>query len=80
MQEKESSRCTVHIHVYRRSEYCPPLLDTVDLLVPARYIREVSIFNICSSRKNCPFARNQSVNSLFVGKLTCVEANMSVLY
>jgi hypothetical protein len=29
----------------------------VGLRVPARYIRDFSMFNVCSSSKNCPSAR-----------------------
>jgi hypothetical protein len=32
------------------------LLETVGLHVPAWYIREFSVFSVCSSSKNCPSA------------------------
>jgi hypothetical protein len=43
--------------VYRGSKYCPSVLETVGLRVPVRYIRDFSMFSVCSSSKNCPFAR-----------------------
>jgi hypothetical protein len=32
-------------------------LEIVGLRVPARYIRDFAMFNVCSSSKNCPSAR-----------------------
>jgi hypothetical protein len=43
--------------VYRGSKFCPSVLETVGLRVPIRYIRDFSMFSVCSSRKNCPSAR-----------------------
>jgi hypothetical protein len=43
--------------VYRGSEFCPSVLETVGLRVPVRYIRDFSMFSVCSSSKNCPSAR-----------------------
>jgi hypothetical protein len=38
--------------------YCGvKLLEIVGLRVPARYIRDFALFNVCSSSKNCPSAR-----------------------
>jgi hypothetical protein len=33
------------------------VLDTVGFRVPSRYIRDFSMFNVCSSSKKCPSAR-----------------------
>jgi hypothetical protein len=43
--------------VYRGSKFCPSVFETVGLRVPVRYIRDFSMFNVCSSSKNCPSAR-----------------------
>jgi hypothetical protein len=43
--------------LYRGSKFCPSVLDTAGLRVLSRYIRDFSMFNVCSSSKNCPFAR-----------------------
>jgi hypothetical protein len=37
-------------------KFCPPLLETVALRIYARYLKEYSIMNVCSSNKNCPSA------------------------
>jgi hypothetical protein len=34
----------------------PSVLEIVGLRVPARYIRDLALFNVCSSCKNCPSA------------------------
>jgi hypothetical protein len=39
------------------SKFCPSVLEIVALRVPARYIREFALFNVCSSSINCPSAR-----------------------
>jgi hypothetical protein len=44
------------LQVYLGSKFCP-LLETVGLRVPAQYSRDISLFNVCSSSKNCPSAR-----------------------
>jgi hypothetical protein len=33
------------------------VLEIVGLRVPARYIRDFALFNVCFSSKNCPSAR-----------------------
>jgi hypothetical protein len=43
--------------VYRGVKFCPSVLEIVGLRVPARYIRDYALFNVCSSSKNCPSAR-----------------------
>jgi hypothetical protein len=48
------------IQVYLGSKLCPPVLETVALRVPARYIKEFNMFNVWSSSKNCPSARYAS--------------------
>jgi hypothetical protein len=45
------------IQVYLGSKFCPSVLETVGLRVPARYIRDFAWFNFCPSSKNCPSAR-----------------------
>jgi hypothetical protein len=43
--------------VYFGLKFCPPVLEIVGLRVPARYIRDFALFNVCFSCKNCPSAR-----------------------
>jgi hypothetical protein len=43
--------------VYFGFKICPSLLEIVCLRVPARYIRDFALFNVCSSCKNCLSAR-----------------------
>jgi hypothetical protein len=43
--------------VYCGVKFCPSVLEIVGLRVPARYIRDFAMFNVCSSSKNCPSAR-----------------------
>ncbi|PNF32147.1 hypothetical protein B7P43_G02842 [Cryptotermes secundus] len=45
------------IQVYFGSKFCPSALEIVGLRVPARYIRDFALFNVCSLFKNCPSAR-----------------------
>jgi hypothetical protein len=40
--------------VYFGFKICPSVLEIVGLRVPARYIRDFALFNVCSSCKNCP--------------------------
>jgi hypothetical protein len=42
--------------VYVGFKFCPSVLEIVGLRVPARYIRDFALFNVCSSCKNCPSA------------------------
>jgi hypothetical protein len=44
------------IQVYIGLIFCPSVLEIVGLRVPARYIRDFALFNVCSSCKNCPSA------------------------
>jgi hypothetical protein len=37
-------------------KFCLSVLVIVGLRVPARYIRDFAMFNVCSSSKNCPSA------------------------
>jgi hypothetical protein len=39
------------------SKFCPSVLKIVGLRIPARYIRDFALFNVCSLSKNCPSAR-----------------------
>jgi hypothetical protein len=43
--------------VYFGSKFCPSVLEIFGLRVPARYIRDFALFNVCSSSKNSSFAR-----------------------
>jgi hypothetical protein len=43
--------------VYFSFKFCPSVLETVGLLVPARYIRDFALFSVCSSCINCPSAK-----------------------
>jgi hypothetical protein len=38
-------------------KFCPSVLEIVGLRVPARYIRDFTLFIVCSSCNNCPSAR-----------------------
>jgi hypothetical protein len=42
------------IQIYLGSKFCPSLLETVDLRVPARYIRDIALLNAHFSSNNCP--------------------------
>jgi hypothetical protein len=42
--------------VYRGSKFCPSVLEIVGLRVPARYLRDFLMLNVCSSNKICPSA------------------------
>jgi hypothetical protein len=55
------------IQVYLGSKFCPALLKSVGLRVPAQYIRNVSKFNVCSSSENCPSARCASAPDVVCG-------------
>jgi hypothetical protein len=46
--------------IYRGSKFCPSVLYIIDLLVPSRHIRDLSVFKLCSCSKNCPSARYTS--------------------
>jgi hypothetical protein len=41
------------VQVYLGSQFCHSILETVHLQVPARYIRDLSLFIVCSAIKNC---------------------------
>jgi hypothetical protein len=43
--------------VYSGSKFCPFVLETVGPQVPPRRIRDVALFSVCSSCKDCPSAR-----------------------
>jgi hypothetical protein len=36
------------------SKFCPSVLETVGLRVPTRHIRDVPLFYVCPTIKNCP--------------------------
>jgi hypothetical protein len=46
--------------VYFGLKFCPSVLEIVGLRVPAQYIRDLTLFNVCSSCQNCPSARYAS--------------------
>jgi hypothetical protein len=52
------------IQVCFRSELYPPFLETIGTPVPAQYISELSMFNICFSNKYCPSARFASADNV----------------
>jgi hypothetical protein len=41
-------------------KFYPSVSEIVGLRVPARYIRDFALFNVCSSCKNCRSARSAS--------------------
>jgi hypothetical protein len=43
------------IQVYLCFKFCP-VSEIAGLRVPLRYIRDIALFNVCSSSKNCPSA------------------------
>jgi hypothetical protein len=51
------------IQVYCGSKFCL-VLEIVGLRVPAQYIRDFSMLNVCSFSKNCPYARCASAASV----------------
>jgi hypothetical protein len=42
---------------YSGSKFCPSVLETVGFRFPPRRIRDLALFSVCSSCKNCPPAR-----------------------
>jgi hypothetical protein len=54
----------VLIHVYICLKFCHSVLETVGFRVPAWHVRHFSLFSVCSSSKNCPFARCSSASNL----------------
>jgi hypothetical protein len=49
--------------VYLGSNFCPSVYEIVSFRVPALYIRDFALFNVCSC-KNCPSARCASAASV----------------
>jgi hypothetical protein len=45
------------IQVYRGSKFCPSVLEIVGLRVPARCIRDFTLFSVCSSSRYSSCAR-----------------------
>jgi hypothetical protein len=45
-------------------KFCQSVLEIVGLRVPAQYIRDFALFNVCSSCKNCPSARCASAANI----------------
>jgi hypothetical protein len=62
--------------VYRGSKFCPSALETVGLRVPVRYIRDFSMFSVCSSSKNCPSARCASAANVICRDLDIFGTNV----
>jgi hypothetical protein len=60
------------IQVYFGFKFCPSVLETEGLRVPARYIRD-GLFNVCSSRKIVPLLDVHQLLMLFAQMLTCSE-------
>jgi hypothetical protein len=52
------------IQVYLGLKFCPSVLGIVGLRVPARYIRDFALFNVCSSCKNSSSARCASAANI----------------
>jgi hypothetical protein len=62
------------IQVYFDLKFCPSVLEIVGLRVPARYIRDFALFNVCSSWKNCPSAQCASAANIVCRDLNVFEA------
>jgi hypothetical protein len=59
-----------------RLKFCPSLLESVGLRVPARYMRDLSLFDVCSPCNNCPSTTYASAALLFAGTLTNSEPTL----
>jgi hypothetical protein len=63
------------INFYLSTESCPSLLENVGFRDPSRYIRKLSMFDICCSSENGPdWCASGAV--LFVGPLTYLEPKL----
>jgi hypothetical protein len=51
------------INVYNGYKSCSSLLETVGFSGPSRNFRDLILFTVASSRKNCPSARCASVSN-----------------
>jgi hypothetical protein len=61
MRRRHRLDALLPIQIYLGSKFCPSALVIVGLQVPARYIRDFTSFDVCSTFKNCPSARCASV-------------------
>jgi hypothetical protein len=61
------------IQVYLGYKFCPSVLEIVGLRVPARYMRDFALFNVCSSSKNIHLLDALQLLMLFAGTLTYLE-------
>jgi len=55
------------LNVYYDSNFCPPFLETVSLLVPNRNPRYFVLFNVYRKHRNCS-ARCSSTSNAITGK------------
>jgi hypothetical protein len=60
-------------------KFCPSILEIVGLRVPARYIRDFALFNVCYSCKNCPSARCASAANVVCRDIDIFEARNVLL-
>jgi hypothetical protein len=67
------------IQLYLGSTFCPSVLEIAGLRVPARYIRDFALFNVCSSCKNCPSARCASAANVVCRDVDVFGANNVLL-
>jgi hypothetical protein len=65
--------------VYLRSKFCSSVLEVAGLRVPARYIRDFDLFDVCFSSKNCPFARCASAANAVCRNVDVFGANNFLL-
>jgi hypothetical protein len=65
--------------VYFGLKFCPSVLEFVGLRVPARYIRDFALFNVCSSSKTCPSARCASAANIVCRDLDILRAKNVLL-
>jgi hypothetical protein len=56
------------IHVYHVLQFCPSLLENASLRVPTCYVRDFSMFNVCTSVKQSRVAELHDSQSCETGK------------
>jgi hypothetical protein len=62
--QEASPRCSPFYSGFLDLKFCPSVLEIVGRWVPARYIRDLALFNVCSLCKNWPSARCASATNI----------------